>query len=322
MTLLLLAVAMFASTLGLVWNCLYFFVEKPLARRRMMTRLAAVQEVSSRSDEQADVLRKDLLSDLPWLNQTLAFMPGIPRLRLFLDQAGVRMQLGTFVLTVVSLPLFVMVAFIVLGLPGIYCALASVGSVLLPFAVVGARRVRRLKKFEEQFPECIDLLGRSIRAGHAFTTGFEMIGKELPDPVGEEFRIAYGQQNLGLPLRDALGNMAVRVPLADVRIFVSALQIQRESGGNLAEILDTLSEVIRERFKLQRQIRIFTAEGRLSLYMLSGIPIVTAIGLSIFMPGYLRPMLTDPAGHIAIAVVIALQVIGYFVINRIIKIKV
>ena len=140
--------------------------------------------------------------------------------------------------------------------------------------------------------------------------------------MGEEFRIAFQQQNLGLPLRDALENMTGRVPLPDVRIFVSSLQIQRESGGNLGEILDTMSYVVRERFKLRRQIDIFTAEGRTSSYMLTAIPFVALIGMQIFQPAYIRPLFTDPTGQMALTVGAILQIIGYVVISKIIKIKV
>jgi len=232
------------------------------------------------------------------------------------------MQIGTFVLICIGLMLLGLVFALFLGLP-IYLAVAvaAIGAAI-PFIVATVMRQRRFDKFEEQFPEAMDLLGRAVRAGHAFTTGFELIGKELPDPVGQEFRTAFQQQSLGLPLKDALGNLAVRMPLPDIRIFVSSLQIQRESGGNLGEILDTMSEIVRERFKLRRQIRIYTAEGRLSMYFLTAIPIVAFLGLSIFQPGYLAPMLTDHRGHIGLAVAVILQVIGYIVISRIIKIKV
>jgi tight adherence protein B len=168
----------------------------------------------------------------------------------------------------------------------------------------------------------MDLLGRAVRAGHAFTTGFELIGTEMPDPVGEEFRIAFQQQNLGLPLRDALTNVAVRVPLPDVRIFVSAIQIQRDSGGNLGEILDTLATVMRERFKLQRQVKIFTAEGRLSSYALTAMPLLGLVGMYIFNRNYLMPLFRDPSGQKALAFVGVLQIVGHIVISRIIKIKV
>src|SRR5262249_37038514 len=154
--------------------------------------------------------------------------------------------------------LIVLTATLAVGFPFIGCLGAATLAAAVPFGVTAVLRRLRFNKFEEQFPEATDLLGRAVRAGHAFTTGFELIGKELPDPVAEEFRITFQQQHLGLPLRDALKNMTVRVPLPDVRIFVSALQIQRESGGNLGEILDTISTVIRERFKLQRQVRVYT----------------------------------------------------------------
>jgi tight adherence protein B len=321
MFLTILAIAIFAVTMALAMSFLYFFVEAPLGRRKMMTRLSAIQQIADR-DDVPDILRKELLSDVPILNRILATTPGIPQLRLFLEQAAVRMQVGTFVSIVIALPMFVFAVSFVAGLPGYQCFAAALVAAGIPFAAVAIMRQRRFNKFEEQFPEAMDLLGRAVRAGHAFTTGFELIGKELPDPLGEEFRIAFQQQNLGVPLRDALANMAVRLPLPDVRIFVSSLQIQRETGGNLGEILDTMSHVIRERFKLRRQIQIFTAEGRLSSYMLTAIPFVALAGLEYLQPDYVRPLFTDPSGQMALFVAAGLQVVGYVVIRKIIKIKV
>jgi len=312
----------FVITFALATSFFFFFVETPLARKKMMTRLSALQEVHARGEDLPDVLRREMLSDMPFLNNLLATAPGIRDLKLLLEQAAINMQIGTFVRICIGLMLLGLVFALFLGLP-IYLAVAvaAIGAAI-PFIVATVMRQRRFDKFEEQFPEAMDLLGRAVRAGHAFTTGFELIGKELPDPVGQEFRTAFQQQSLGLPLKDALGNLAVRMPLPDIRIFVSSLQIQRESGGNLGEILDTMSEIVRERFKLRRQIRIYTAEGRLSMYFLTAIPIVAFLGLSIFQPGYLAPMLTDHRGHIGLAVAVILQVIGYIVISRIIKIKV
>jgi len=312
----------FVITFALATSFFFFFVETPLARKKMMTRLSALQEVHARGEDLPDVLRREMLSDMPFLNNLLATAPGIRDLKLLLEQAAINMQIGTFVLICIGLMLLGLVFALFLGLP-IYLAVAvaAIGAAI-PFIVATVMRQRRFDKFEEQFPEAMDLLGRAVRAGHAFTTGFELIGKELPDPVGQEFRTAFQQQSLGLPLKDALGNLAVRMPLPDIRICVSSLQIQRESGGNLGEILDTMSEIVRERFKLRRQIRIYTAEGRLSMYFLTAIPIVAFLGLSIFQPGYLAPMLTDHRGHIGLAVAVILQVIGYIVISRIIKIKV
>jgi len=318
----ILSIVIFAVTMALALSFLYFFVDAPLKRRKMMTRLASVQEIRARNDDVPDILRRELLSDVPVLNRILATAPGIPKLRLFLEQGGIRMQVGTFVLILVGLPMFTFVLTLAIGRPVYQCAVAALLATTAPFAITAVIRRRRLGKFEEQFPEAMDLLGRAVRAGHAFTTGFELIGKELPDPVAEEFRLAFQQQNLGLPLRDALQNMAVRVPLPDVRIFVSSLQIQRESGGNLAEILDMLSYVVRERFKLRRQVQIFTAEGRLSSYMLTAIPFAALGGMAILQPEYLRPLFTDARGQMALTVAAVLQAIGYVVINKIIKIKV
>lgn len=317
-----LAIVIFAVTLGLAMSFIYFFVETPLTRRKMMTRLAAIQEIEARDDEVPDVLRRELLSDLPILNRVLQAAPGIPKLRLFLEQGAIRMRVGTFVLIVAALPTFTFTVFLAGRRPLYQSIIAGLLASAVPFAVTAVKRRQRFDKFEEQFPEAMDLLGRAVRAGHAFTTGFELISKELPDPVGEEFRIAFQQQSLGLPLRDALQNMAIRMPLPDVRIFVSSLQIQREAGGNLGEILDMMSYVVRERFKLRRQVQIFTAEGRMSSYMLTAIPSVALIGMQILQPDYIKPLFTDVRGQLALTVGVVLQVIGYVVIRKIIKIKI
>ena len=322
MLLPILAIVIFAVTLGLAMSFLYFFVDTPLTRRKMMTRLAAIQEVEARNDEVPDVLRRELLSDLPIFNRVLQAAPGIPKLRLFLEQGATRMQVGIFVLIVAALPIFTFVLFLISGRPLYQGVIAGLLASAVPFVITAVKRQKRFDKFEEQFPEAMDLLGRAVRAGHAFTTGFELISKELPDPVGEEFRVAFQQQNLGLPLRDALQNMAIRMPLPDVRIFVSALQIQREAGGNLGEILDMMSYVVRERFKLRRQVRIFTAEGRMSSYMLTAIPTVALIGMQILQPDYIKPLFTDVRGQMALTVGVVLQVIGYLIIRKIIKIKI
>jgi len=322
MLLPILSIVIFAVTLSLTVSLLYFFVDAPLSRRKMRTRLSAIQEVTMRSDDVPDILRRELLSDVPILNRILLTIPGIGKLRLFLEQAGVRMQVGTFVSTVIAVPFFTFIITFAFGRPAYQCAVAAALATAIPFGAIVVKRQKRFSKFEEQFPEAMDLLGRAVRAGHAFTTGFELIGKEIPHPVGEEFQIAFQQQNLGLPLKDALQNLAVRVPLPDVRIFVSTLQIQRESGGNLGEILDTLSYVVRERFKLRRQIRTFTAEGRMSSYILTAMPFAALAGMSFVQPDYMRPLFTDARGQMALTVAAVLQVIGYLIINKIIKIKV
>ena len=147
----------------------------------------------------------------------------------------------------------------------------------LPYSYASYRRTKRFQKFEELFPEAIDTLARAVRAGHAFTTALEMISNEVAEPIATEFRKLFEEQKFGLPVRDALINLTERVPLVDVKFFVTAVMLQRETGGNLAEILDNLSYVIRERFKIQRQVRVYTAQGRLTMMLLMGLPPVIVV---------------------------------------------
>ena len=176
--------------------------------------------------------------------------------------------------------------------------------------------------FEETFPEALDLLGRAVRAGHAFTTGLEMISKECAEPLAGEFRTAFEEQNFGLPLRDALLNMAERVPIVDVRFFITALLIQKETGGNLAEILDGLARVIRERFRIYRDVQVKTAQGRLTAGILICLPIAMLGVLSILNPGYVKILFTDPKGPVMLITAGVLQIIGSMILWKIIHFEV
>ena len=201
-------------------------------------------------------------------------------------------------------------------------AVIVLGTAAIPFAVIVVKRRRRLRKFEEVFPDAIDLLARAVRAGHAFTTGFSLIADEMPEPVSGEFRATFEQQNLGMPVVEALRNLSIRVPLPDVRIFLSALSIQKDSGGNLGEVLDNLSTVIRGRFKIQRQVQVYTAEGRISLYMLTAMPPIAGAVMYLTNPDYMMRLFRDPLGGQALAAAAAMQVVGYIIIRKIIRIKV
>ena len=178
------------------------------------------------------------------------------------------------------------------------------------------RRTKRFQKFEELFPEAIDTLARAVRAGHAFTTALELIANEIAEPVASEFRKLFEEQKFGLPVRDALVNLTERVPLVDVKFFVTAVMLQRETGGNLAEILDNLSYVIRERFKIMRQVRVHTAQGRMTMMLLMGLPPIIIVTMQAMNPSFIRPLFDDPIGHVLLVVGITLQTIGYFVIRK------
>jgi tight adherence protein B len=192
----------------------------------------------------------------------------------------------------------------------------------LPYLYMRRKRTKRLDKFEEQFPEALDFLARSMRAGHAFTISLEMLGEELPDPLGQEFRALFNEQNLGAPLDIALRNFAERVPSLDARFFTSSVLLQKQTGGNLSEILSRLAYVIRERFRLKGQVKAASAHGRLTATILTFLPIATMVGMMLVAPAYLRSMAEDSDGKWMIGGAIFAQILGNFFIKRIINIKV
>jgi tight adherence protein B len=193
---------------------------------------------------------------------------------------------------------------------------------LAPFGWLKQKRSSRMRKFEEQFPEALDVLSRAIRAGHAFQTALGMAADELPAPVGPELKKTFDQQNFGLPLREALDELAQRVGILDVRFFVTAVLIQRETGGNLSEILDNLANVVRERFKIRRQIRVHTAHGRFTGYVLMALPAFLAIALRFINPEHINLLFTDRMGQMMVVATIVMQAIGFFWIKQVIKIEV
>jgi tight adherence protein B len=184
------------------------------------------------------------------------------------------------------------------------------------------KRAARLYRFEEHFPEALDLLSRAVRAGHAFSAGMKMVSDELEEPVGPEFRKAFDEQNYGLPLKESLNNLSDRIPLLDVRFFSTAVLIQRETGGNLAEILDNLANVVRERFKIRRQVRVHTAHGRFTGYVLMALPAFLALALSFINPEHMNLLFEERIGQMMIVVSIVMQAMGFIWIKQIVKIEV
>lgn len=202
------------------------------------------------------------------------------------------------------------------------CVLGALVFGMLPYFFVRQKRKKRLDQLEEQFPESLDFLARSMRAGHAFSISLEMVGEELPDPLGQEFRTLFNEQNLGAPLDIALRNFTNRVPLLDCRFFTSSVLLQKQTGGNLSEILSRLAYVIRERFRLKGQVKAASAHGRMTATILTLLPIATMLGLLAVAPGYLQGMAADPDGKKMIAAAVIAQVLGNFFIKKIINIKV
>jgi tight adherence protein B len=193
---------------------------------------------------------------------------------------------------------------------------------LAPYLYLMRLRNKRLAIMEAQLPDALDFLARSMRAGHAFSISLEMLGGESPDPLGQEFRVLFNEQNLGAPIEQALGNFANRIPLMDVRMFVSSVLLQKQTGGNLSEILIRLAYVIRERFRLKGQVKAASAHGRLTALVLTVLPLVLVVALLFIAPGYLQGMVNDPDGKWMVVGAICAQVAGYFVMRKIIDIKV
>ncbi len=242
-----------------------------------------------------------------------------------LQQSGLAMSLTALVaqMTILMIP----GVFIGLRLnPLMYPALTGAGCAFalatLPYLRVRRARNKRLRAFEQQFPEALDFLARAMRAGHAFSISLEMLSEETPPPLGQEFRKVFSEHNLGLPIETALGNLVSRVPLIDVSFFVSAVLLQRETGGNLSEILTKLAAVIRDRFKIKGQVAAASAHGRITGTILTLMPVALMLGLMIVAPRYLKSMADDPDGRLLIGGAIIGILLGHYCIRRIIDIKV
>jgi len=323
MSVLLIAILVFVVVALAAFAVLSLIDERRAQARLIKDRLATVQKAPEREpDEELALLRDEQLSQIPALDSLLRRSARVSAMQEALLQAGMKFRAGNFlVLCLLSGALAGLAALVWSRNPAITWAALIIGA-FLPYATVSYRRQKRFEKIEELFPEAIDTLARAVRAGHAFTTALEMISNETSEPLASEFRKLYEEQKFGMPVRDALMNLTERVPLVDVKFFVTAVMLQRETGGNLAEILDNLSYVIRERFKIQRQVRVHTAQGRLTMALLMAMPPAVVAILAVFSPEFVHPLFYDPIGHSLLVVSIALQTIGYFVIRKIIKIQV
>jgi tight adherence protein B len=289
--------------------------------RVLRDRLSATQKPTEAPVDVA-LVRDEMMSRIPAFDTLLRRSERISALQEMLSQGDVNVRAGNFLIFCLLAAAVFGVAFMIAGGSVLFGWAGLVLGFFIPYAYASHRRAKRFQRFEEKFPEAIDTLARAVRAGHAFTTALEMIANEIAEPVAGEFRQLFEEQKFGLPVRDALLNLADRIPLVDVKFFVTAVMLQRETGGNLAEILDNLSYVIRERFKILRQVRVHTAQGRLTMVLLMALPPTIVVVMLTLNPGFIRPLFTDPLGHVLIVAGIVLQTVGYFFIRRIIRIQV
>ena len=319
---MIFALLTFTICFSVIYAAYWAFVLKPEAQA------AGVVRRRLKRDHAREVVRSELLKQVRAMSSIGAVdailqrgRSRTQRLQILIEQAGLKFSVGA--LLAASATVGLLVVYIAIRF-GIWPSLAIGAGVLLSFVpinVVRYKRTLRMRKFEEQFPEALDLLGRALRAGHAFTTGIEMIASEMPDPIGPEYRILYDQQNYGMPLPDALKLFAERIPVLDARFFVTAVLIQRESGGNLSEVLDNLARVMRERFRVKRQIRVISAHGRLTGWILVCLPPALGIVLFAINPETRQLMFYDPMGQNMMIGAVVLQIIGTLIIRKIVNVE-
>jgi len=311
-----------ASLLTLGISLLVLSRQSRSVERLMRARLATAVALTHPGDEELDLLRDQSLSGIQPLQRMLTGSRAGGRLRRLLEQADVRMKPGALALATAVLAMTGQLLGYVfrLGLPVTVLIALILGS--LPILTVMRVRARRIKRFEAQFPDAIDLLARAIRAGHAFNTGIKMISEEMPAPVGKEFQRVFEEQNYGLPLKAALMNLLDRVALLDLRIFVVGVLIQRQSGGNLAELLDKISHTIRERFRVLRQLRVHTAQAKLTGIILLCLPPVMGGVTMALNYEYMKIIFFDPWGIRMLIAAAVLQLVGLVWIRKIVNIQV
>lgn len=315
--LVFVAVLLLAEGGWLLWTS-----HKGPQARKLQQRLQALSASRDRS-QATRVLRQRMLGELPWLERTLLSLPRLHGLDRFIAQAGLQWTLTRLLVSMAACGLLGAAALGALLHPlAPYTLAAGLAAAALPLLYVRHRRGARLRLLERQLPDALDLICRALRAGHAFPSALKMGGEEMPEPMGGELRIVHDEINYGVSLQQGLAHLSERVPLTDLRYFVVAVLTQRESGGNLTELLGKLSQLIRERLKLLARVRVLSSEGRMSAWTLGLMPFALAGVMSLLNPEFMRPLWTDPMGRSLLKFMLGSMFIGMLLIRRIIRIRV
>jgi len=295
-----------------------------IRNRRIKQRLNALTSETAAEEEEIlyPILRDDKLSEIPTVNRILSKFRFSHNLQRLIDQAGIPVKAGALVLGILSLGglAFLLVLYLLNNLILAFVAVFVAGS--LPYLYVRRRKRKRKEEFESLLPEAMDIMTNALKAGFSFESSLSMVAREIPDPVGIEFAVAFEEQNLGASLSEAFSNMEKRIESEDLSLFITALLIQRKTGGNLVEILEKIGNTIRERFRLRREVRIFTAQGRFSGFILVLLPMVVAVAISFLNPEYLKILLVERIGNYLLGAAIIMQIVGIWVIRRIINIQI
>ena len=292
-------------------------------RDRLQKRLSEALLHSAHTDDVEVVLaRNELLSEIPWLNRSLVRIQAAMQMKRILDQADLQITPSRLMMFSIMAGLLAALAVSVVSPLIILAVGCGLIAAALPFVHVWWKRKKRFAAFLEHLPDALDLMCRALMAGHGFSEAMHMVSSEMPEPIATEFRKTYEEQNLGFSLKLALENLTQRIPLLDLRMCVTAVLIQRETGGNLAEILEKVAYTIRERFRIMRDLKTLTTSSRMSAWLLCGLPIFVAIAVTVMNPDYMSVLWKDPRGHWLIAAAIFMQVTGMLIVKKILNIKI
>lgn len=292
-------------------------------RRRLQKRLAEALLHSAHTEDVEIVLaRNELLSEIPWVNRSLVRVQAAMQLKRVLDQADLHITPSRLIMFSVMAGILGALAASVVTPYILIMFVCGLAAAVVPFVHVYWRRKKRFDQFLELLPDTLDLISRALSAGHAFSEALQMVSAEMPEPVATEFRKTYEEQNLGLSLKLALENLTQRMPLLDLRMCVTAVLIQRETGGNLAEILEKVAYTIRERFRILGDLKTLTTSSRMSAWLLCALPIFVAIAVTVMNPEYMSVLWKDQRGHYLIAAAMFLQVTGMLIVRKILKIQI
>ena len=314
----------FIACLFLTYALFLFTSRSSEAKRALLDeRLAeAIRSSAHSSDLDVQLARKELLSEIPWMNAWLIKLQASSRLKKMIDQADVNITVMRLILFSATAGVLAYLAVSMISNSRLLMMVFAIIAALLPFAHIYMKRKKRLHKFLQLLPDALDLMSRSVSAGHAFTEALQMVSTEMPEPIASEFSKTYDEQNLGLSLKLALENLVERVPLLDLRMCVTAVMIQRETGGNLSELLEKVAHTIRERFRIMEDLKTLTLSSRWSAWLLCALPIFLAIYITMMNPGYMDVMWLDPRGHKLLALAAIMQVLGMLMVQKIMKIKI
>jgi tight adherence protein B len=292
-------------------------------RARLNERLAeAIRSSAHSSDTDVQLAREELLSEIPWMNRALIKLQVSSRIKRMIDQADSQITVMRLALFSATAGVLAFLAVQMLITSYLMSALFGLIAAVVPFAHIAIKRKKRLNKFLRLLPDALDLMGRGLSAGHAFTEALQMVATEMPEPIATEFRKTYEEQNLGLSLKLALENLVHRMPLLDLRMCVTAVLIQRETGGNLAELLEKVAHTIRERFRIMEDLKTLTLSSRWSALLLCALPVLLAIYISVMNPDYMAVLWRDSRGHKLLAAAAIMQLLGMFMVQKIMKIKI